>query len=57
MPSRVDRPIIRKRDHKPVGTLTVAWRNHWRFTDDEGCRLGTRLWADMLLVTQPPAAG
>jgi hypothetical protein len=34
MPSRVDLPLIRRRDHKPVGTLTVVRANHPTFTDE-----------------------
>lgn len=29
MPTRIDLPLIRKRDRKPVGTLTIVRANHW----------------------------
>jgi hypothetical protein len=41
MPSRVDLPLIRKRDHNPVGTLTIVRANHWAFGDDNRHRTGS----------------
>ena len=57
MPSRVDLPLIRKRDHKPVGTLTVVRANHWAFGEDVRHRTGSPKRIDQLLITLRDAKG
>jgi hypothetical protein len=38
MPARVDLPLIRRRNRKPVGTLAIVRANHPAFTDKHGAR-------------------
>ena len=57
MPSRVDLPLIRKRDRKPVGTLTIVRANHWGFGDDVRHRTGSPKRIDQLLITLTDANG
>ena len=57
MPSRVDLPLIRKRDRKPVGTLTIVRANHWQMTDAGGKRHASPVRADQLLLTLTDAKG
>jgi hypothetical protein len=51
MPSRVDLPLVRKRDRKPVRTLTIVRANHWAFGDDARHRTGSPKRIDQLLIT------
>ena len=57
MPSRVDLPLIRKRDRTRVGTLTIVWANHWAFRDDNRHRTGSPKRIDQLLITLTHAKG
>ena len=57
MPSRIELPLIRKRDRKPVGTLTIIRANHWAFGDDARHRHGTPKRTDQLLITLTDAKG
>ena len=57
MPNRVDLPLIRKRDHKPVGMLTIVRANHWAFGDDARHRTGSPKRIDQLLITLRDAEG
>jgi hypothetical protein len=56
-PSRIDLPLIRRRDHKPVGTLTIVRANHPAFTDEQGARQSNPVRIDQLLITISDAAG
>jgi hypothetical protein len=57
MPSRIDLPLIRKRDRKPVGTLTIVRANYWAFGDDDRRRTGSPKRIDQLLITLTDANG
>jgi hypothetical protein len=57
MPARVDLPLIRRRDQKPVGTLTLVRANHPAFTDESGARRSNPVRIDQLLITLTDAAG
>jgi hypothetical protein len=57
MPSRVDLPLIRKRDQKPIGTLTIIRANHWSFVDEAGTRRPNPVMQDQLLITLLDATG
>ena len=56
MPSRVDHPLIRRRDGKPIGTLSIVRANHWSFGDDRH-RQGSPKRTDQLLITLADATG
>jgi hypothetical protein len=47
---RVDLPLIRRRDRKPVGELTLIRTMHARFTDDEGKHLPSPVNEDTLII-------
>ena len=57
MPSRVDLPLLRKRDRKPVGTLTIVRANHWAFGDNVRHRTGSPKRIDQLMITLTDATG
>ena len=57
MPSRVDLPLIRRRDRKAVGTLTIVRANHPAFTDEEGSRRANPVRIDQLLITLTDVKG
>jgi hypothetical protein len=57
MPARVDLPLIRRRDRKPVGTLTIVRANHPAFTDETGARRTNPIRIDQLLITLTDAKG
>jgi hypothetical protein len=57
MPSRVDLPLIRKRGHKPVGTLTIIRTNHWSFVAETGKRRSNPVLQDQLVITLRDATG
>ena len=53
MPSRVDPDLIRRRDRKPVGTLTIIRTNHPAFTDERGGRRSNPTRIAQLLALPP----
>ena len=53
--SRVDLPLIRRRDHKPFGTLTIIRTNHWSFVDQTGARRPDSGFLVALFGKQPAA--
>jgi hypothetical protein len=57
MPSRVDLPLVRRRDQKPVGTLTIVRANHPTFIDEHGARRSNLVRIDQLLITLTDAKG
>jgi hypothetical protein len=57
MPARVDLRLIRKRDRKPIGMLTIVRTNHWRFANDDGERIPNPIRTDQLLITLTDAKG
>jgi hypothetical protein len=57
MPARIDLPLIRKRDRKPVGTLTIVRANHPAFTDEHGARRSNPARIDQLLITLTDTKG
>jgi hypothetical protein len=57
MPFRIDLPLIRHRDHGPVGTLTIVRANHPAFTDETGQRRSNPVRVDQLLITFAGAKG
>jgi hypothetical protein len=57
MPSRIDLPLIRRRDRKNVGTLTIVRASHPAFTDETGARRANPVRLDQLLITLTEATG
>ncbi|HEX3304299.1 MAG TPA: hypothetical protein VHR64_15540 [Thermomicrobiales bacterium] len=55
--SSVDLPLIRRRDHKPVGTLTIIRTNHAAFIDEHGTRRPSPVVLDHLLISVKDAKG
>ena len=55
--SRVDLSLIRRRDHKPVGTLTIIRTNHASFVDEHGKRRPSPVVMDHLLISLKDAKG
>jgi hypothetical protein len=55
--SRVDLPLIRQRDRKPVGTLNIIRTNHASFADEHGTRRPTPVVMDHLLICLKDAKG
>ena len=55
--SRVDLPLIRQRDHKPVGTLTIIRTNHASLVDEKGKRRPSPVVMDHLLISLKDAKG
>ena len=57
MPACIDLPLIRKRDRKHVGTLTIVRASHWSFVDEVGQRHSDPKRIDQLLITLTDATG
>lgn len=55
--SRVDLPFIRRRDHKPVGTLTIIRANHASYVDERGKRQPSPVVMDHPLISLEDAKG
>ena len=55
--ARVEVPLIRRRDHKPVGIVTVIRTNHASFVDEYGKRRSRPVVKDYLLISLKDAKG
>jgi hypothetical protein len=55
--ARIDLPLIRRRDRKNVGTLTIIRSNHPAFTDEHGARRSNPVRIDQLLIMLSDATG
>jgi hypothetical protein len=57
LPSRVCLLLIRNRDRKPVGMLTIVRAQQWAFFDERGKRRATPVRTDQFLITLTDAKG
>lgn len=55
--SRADLPLIRQREYKPVGTLTIIRTNHASFVDEHGKRRQRPMVMEHLLSSLKDAEG
>jgi hypothetical protein len=54
---KIDIPLVRSRDKRALGTLSLIRDNVWKLYDDQGQRLVNPVLVDSLIVTLTNATG